>query len=94
VQDLTGKTDQLDGLTRIGIDEISYRKGHRYLTCVVDHDTGRLWQSWSDSTPTRQSFQLPTVGAAMRFFGNCATQSGLLFKRVSASPWISRWTGF
>jgi len=27
VQDLTGKTDQLDGLTRIGIDEISYRKG-------------------------------------------------------------------
>src|SRR5664280_2700978 len=42
VQDLTGKTDQLDGLTRIGIDEISYRKGHRYLTCVVDHDTGRL----------------------------------------------------
>ena len=23
VQDLTGKTDQLDGLTRIGIDEIS-----------------------------------------------------------------------
>ena len=42
VQDLTGKTDQLDGLARIGIDEISYRKGNRFLTCVVDHDTGRL----------------------------------------------------
>src|SRR5664279_3990971 len=42
VADLTGKTDQLDGLRRIGIDEIAYRKGHRYLTCVVDHDTGRL----------------------------------------------------
>ena len=27
VQDLTGKTDQLEGLTRIGIDEIAYRKG-------------------------------------------------------------------
>jgi len=27
-------------LRRIGIDEISYRKGHRYLTVVVDHDTG------------------------------------------------------
>ena len=25
VRDLTGKTDQLDGLTRVGIDEISYR---------------------------------------------------------------------
>src|SRR5664280_2059871 len=42
VQDLTGKTDQLDGLARIGIDEISYRKGNRFLTCAVDHDTGRL----------------------------------------------------
>lgn len=27
---------------RIGIDEVSYRKGHRYLTVVVDHDTGLL----------------------------------------------------
>ena len=34
--------DLLDGLSRIGIDEISYRKGHRYLTCIVDHTTGRL----------------------------------------------------
>lgn len=29
---------RLDGLYRIGIDEISYRKGHRYLTVVADHD--------------------------------------------------------
>ncbi|ORI14608.1 hypothetical protein BJD99_05670 [Rhodococcus sp. 1163] len=28
------------GLTRIGIDEISYKRGHKYLTVVVDHDTG------------------------------------------------------
>lgn len=34
--------DGLDGLRRIGIDEVSYRKGHRYLLCVVDHDTGRI----------------------------------------------------
>ena len=34
--------DLLAGLTRIGIDEIAYRKGHRYLTCVIDHATGRL----------------------------------------------------
>ena len=38
---LTG-TDRLDGLRRIGIDEVAYRKGQRYLTLVVDHDTGRL----------------------------------------------------
>ena len=34
--------DLLAGLRRIGIDEISHRKGHRYLTVVVDHDSGRL----------------------------------------------------
>ena len=34
--------DLFAGLKRIGIDEIAVRKGHRYLTVVVDHDTGRL----------------------------------------------------
>lgn len=42
VADATGELDRLNGLRRIGIDEIAYRKGHRYLTVVVDHDTGRL----------------------------------------------------
>ncbi len=32
----------LEGLRRIGIDEISYKKGHRYLIVIVDHDTARL----------------------------------------------------
>ena len=34
--------DPFDGLSRIGIDEISYKRHHRYLTAVVDHDSGRL----------------------------------------------------
>lgn len=29
---------RLRGLLRIGVDEVSYRKGHRYLTVVADHD--------------------------------------------------------
>ena len=33
---------RFDGLRRIGIDETSYKKGHRYLTVVVDHDRGCL----------------------------------------------------
>ncbi len=38
--------DPLEGLRRIGIDELSFRKGQRYITVVVDHDTGRLvWAS-------------------------------------------------
>ena len=58
------------GSTRIGIDEISIRKGQRYLTVVVDHDTGRLvwarpaatarrsrssWICWAKSAASRSS---------------------------------------
>lgn len=41
--------DPLAGLRRIGIDEISYKKGHRYLTVVVDHDEKRL--VWGRARP-------------------------------------------
>ena len=34
--------DLLAGLRRIGVDEISVRKGQTYITVVVDHDSGRL----------------------------------------------------
>jgi transposase len=40
--DVAAGHDQFAGLTRIGIDEISYKRGHKFLTVVVDHDTGRL----------------------------------------------------
>lgn len=40
--DAIAERDPLAGLSRIGIDEISYKKGQRYLTVVVDHDTRRL----------------------------------------------------
>ena len=33
---------RFEGLRRIGIDETSYKKGHKYVTVVVDHDSGRL----------------------------------------------------
>jgi len=36
--------DRLDGLVEIGIDEVSWRKGHRYLTLVADH--GRRQIVW------------------------------------------------
>jgi transposase len=42
VAEAAGATDRLAGLRRIGIDEVAYRKGQRYLTVVVDHDTGAL----------------------------------------------------
>jgi transposase len=40
--DVEALHDRFADLKRIGIDEISYKRGHRYLTVVVDHDTGRL----------------------------------------------------
>ena len=33
---------RFDGLKRIGIDETSYKKGHKYLTVIIDHDRGCL----------------------------------------------------
>jgi transposase len=49
--------DLLAGLRRIGIDEISHRKGQRYLTVVVDHDTGRLvWAAAGRDRKTVERF--------------------------------------
>ena len=33
---------RLDGLVNIGIDETSYRKGYKYITVVVNHDTNTV----------------------------------------------------
>jgi len=42
VADAEASTDRFAGLRRIGIDEISYKRGHKYLIVVVDHDSGVL----------------------------------------------------
>lgn len=49
--------DRFAGLIRIGIDEISYKKGRLYLTVVVDHDTGRLvWAAPGQDKATLRGF--------------------------------------
>jgi len=41
----------------LGIDKISYQHGHRYLTVVIDHDSGRLvWAAPGHDKATRQTF--------------------------------------
>jgi transposase len=50
-------SDRLEGLRRIGIDEISHRKGQRYLTVVVDHGSGRLvWAAPGRDERTLEGF--------------------------------------
>ena len=49
--------DLLSGLERIGFDEIAIRKGQRYLTVVVDHDTGKLvWAHPGRDRKTTEKF--------------------------------------
>jgi transposase len=50
-------TDRLAGLRRIGIDEISCKRGHKYLVIVVDHDTGLLiWAAPGRDCKTLEAF--------------------------------------
>ncbi|HTY34370.1 MAG TPA: ISL3 family transposase [Mycobacterium sp.] len=57
VADGRATNNLLTGLARIGIDEISYRKGHRYLTVIVDHGTGRLvWAAEGRNKDTLEKF--------------------------------------
>jgi transposase len=48
---------RLQGLVQIGCDELSYRRGRRYLTNVADHHTGRIvWSSQGRNAQTLQAF--------------------------------------
>jgi transposase len=79
--DLEASTDRLDGLRRIGIDEISYKRGHRYLTVVVDHDARRL--VWA--APGRDKATLA------RFFDALGPRRSAQITHVSAdaAEWIA-----
>jgi transposase len=80
--DIDRSVDRLDGLRRIGIDEISYKRGHRYLIVVVDHDRGRL--VWAG--PGRND------AALHRFFDELGPDRSALLTHVSAdmADWIAR----
>lgn len=49
---------RLERLHRIGVDEVSYRKGHRYLTVVADHDRAGavVWAAEGKSAATLEAF--------------------------------------
>jgi len=48
---------RLDGLYDIGVDEISWKKHHNYLTLVVDHTTNKVvWGAEGKNTKTLDGF--------------------------------------
>lgn len=60
--------DRLRGLVDIGVDEISWRTHHRYLTLVSDHDTSTIvWGRPGKDTATLHGFfdELPDGGASI-----------------------------
>jgi transposase len=75
------EVDLLDGLRRIGIDEISHGKGQRYLTVVVDHHTGRL--VWAAAGRDRRT--------VLQFFDALGEERCKQIELISAdmAAWIS-----
>lgn len=52
-----GEGDGLDGLRIIGVDELSYRRHHKYVTVVVDHERSRIvWAAKGKSAATLKGF--------------------------------------
>lgn len=49
--------DRLAGLRVIGIDELSYRRHHKYVTIVTDHETGKVvWAREGKNAKTLDAF--------------------------------------
>ena len=49
--------DRLEGLRHIGVDELSYRRHHEYITVVIDHERGHVvWSARGKSADTLRAF--------------------------------------
>ena len=72
----------LEGVTRIGIDEIAYRRHYRYLLVVVDHDRRRLIHAVDGAHPT-------SLNAFFDLLGEERTQA-ITHVSADGAPWITR----
>lgn len=75
-----GRVDLLDGLIAVAIDEVKYKKGHRYLTVVCDHVTGRV--VWAAKGRSKD-----TVNAFFDALGDRADRLG--FVTADGATWIT-----
>ena len=77
---------RLDGLVRIGVDETSYRKGHSYITTVVNHDTNTvIWackghgkevldKFFAMLTPEQRASIVVVTGDGARWITDCVSE--------------------
>jgi transposase len=82
VDERARRGDPLDALRRAGIDELSYRVGQRYITIVVDHDSGRL--AWAQEGRDKKTVE--------RFFAELGPERRAKLELVSSDmgEWITR----
>lgn len=89
--------DPLANLKRIGVDELSYRRHHEYITTVIDHDTARVvWAAPGKSADTLRRFfadlgpercdaleaiSIDMSGAYIAAVSQCAPRAKLVFDR-------------
>ncbi len=88
---------RLDGVRFLGVDEFSYRKRHRYLTIVVDHERGRvIWARPGRSSETLEgcfdelgeeriaqieAFTIDMAGGYIKAIQDRAPEATLVFDR-------------
>lgn len=80
------RSRRLDSLVNIGIDETSYKKGHKYITVIVNHDTntvvwaaqghgkGVLTQFYRQLTPKQLSSIRVVTGDGAKWITECVNE--------------------
>ena len=80
------RSRRLDNLINIGIDETSYKKGHKYITVIVNHDTntvvwavqghgkGVLTQFYRQLTPQQLSSIKVVTGDGAKWITECVNE--------------------
>jgi transposase len=98
-------TPRLDRLYRIGVDEIAYRKGRKFLTVVADHDTSQIvyvgegrtqhvLATFFDSLGATGRQQIEAVSMDMTSIYRTATTTHLPNATICLDPFhVIKWVG-
>ena len=87
-----GMPPRTSGLVRIGVDETSYKKGRRYMTVVVNHDTGAV--VWCHEGHGRKVFDafFEQLGEEGRASIELVSADGARWVDEAVAEWVPRAT--